>query len=56
MGGKRPNAGRPATPIDEVRLMALVAQSMKQKAIARELDVSPSIISHRIGKLRKAAK
>lgn len=51
-GGKRPGAGRPATPLDEKRIATLHAQGMNFSEIGRRFGIAQHIIKRRIHKLK----
>ena len=52
-GGKRPGAGRPATPLDEKRMMTLIDRGVTGRDIAKAFGVIPSVIARRVVKIRK---
>jgi hypothetical protein len=45
-GGKRAGAGKPRTPIDERRVLSLVAQKVPQRTIAERFGVPRHVIQY----------
>lgn len=45
-GGKRAGAGKPRTPIDEKRVLALVSQKIPQRTIAERFGVPRHVIQY----------
>ena len=52
-GGNRTGAGRPATPLDERRMLNLVGQGISQREIAERFGLTKTLIYARLRKLRK---
>jgi transposase len=52
-GGKRQGAGRPATLIDERRMMVLIGQGVSRVEIAGRFGVGKHVITDRVQKLKK---
>ena len=55
-GGKRPNAGRPLTSIDERRVMVLVGQGVSQQTISLRFGVTLNVIAYRVAKIKKRSE
>jgi hypothetical protein len=53
-GGVRKGAGRPATPLDERRLLSLRAQGFSIANIAARFDVKEYIIRYALDRIKRS--